>query len=365
MVSTTLPILNKNVSGRPNHGVRLDAKDTVPRSNHVIDLMELDGPALEEAVQNVVSALLPDWRSTKAIKIERVSGAMTNAVFFVTSGHKTVLLRVYGIGCDQIINRADELRWLSRLSQLHIGPRLLGIFGNGRFEEYLPSTTLSHVDLAIPSVSEQIACRMAQLHSIVRLYPPSSSTELVAWHNIDQWYAALQFGVDHPLKRAIERCRTRLATVHSPIVFAHNDAQYGNLLRLKNSQQDLAVVDFEYAGYNPRGYDVANHFCEWMYDYHSDSPAEMKVDCFPTEEQQRRFIRAYLHNNNDNKKNNNEDEVEVLLAEVQAYVMVSHLFWGLWGLLQAQQSEIDFDYSLYSQQRLDAFHRELEKHTQL
>lgn len=23
-------------------------------------------------------------------------------------------------------------------------------------------------------------------------------------------------------------------------------------------------VDYEYAGFNYRGYDIANHFCEWM-----------------------------------------------------------------------------------------------------
>ena len=25
---------------------------------------------------------------------------------------------------------------------------------------------------------------------------------------------------------------------------------------------DLQVIDFEYSGYNPRAFDIANHFCE-------------------------------------------------------------------------------------------------------
>ncbi len=44
-------------------------------------------------------------------------------------------------------------------------------------------------------------------------------------------------------------------------------------------------------------------------------------------------------------------------AAARAYIPVSHLVWGLWGLLQAKSSEIDFDYVAYAQQRLDEFAR--------
>ena len=27
------------------------------------------------------------------------------------------------------------------------------------------------------------------------------------------------------------------------------------------------IIDFEYCSYNYRGFDLANHFCETMYDY--------------------------------------------------------------------------------------------------
>lgn len=35
----------------------------------------------------------------------------------------------------------------------------------------------------------------------------------------------------------------------------------------KNSTPDLVVIDFEYCAYNHRGFDLANHFAEWRYDY--------------------------------------------------------------------------------------------------
>ena len=113
------------------------------------------------------------------------------------------------------------------------------------------------------------------------------------------------------------------------------------------------VIDFEYAGYNPRAFDIANHFCEWMYDYHSNQPATMSPENYPTHEQQVAFLSSYL-------KETDED-VQQALEEVQSWRMACHLFWGLWGMIQASQSEIDFDYFLYSMQRIAAFRSDLEK----
>jgi choline/ethanolamine kinase len=111
------------------------------------------------------------------------------------------------------------------------------------------------------------------------------------------------------------------------------------------------VIDFEYAGYNPRGYDIVNHFCEWMYDYHSQESATMKLNEYPTLEQQTAFLSSYSGSEN----------VRELLKEVDEWKMACHLFWGLWGLIQASQSEIDFDYFYYSMQRISTFRCELEK----
>ena len=44
-------------------------------------------------------------------------------------------------------------------------------------------------------------------------------------------------------------------------------------------------------------------------------------------------------------------------AATRAYIPVSHLLWGLWGLIQAKSSEIDFDYVAYATQRLGEWSR--------
>lgn len=39
--------------------------------------------------------------------------------------------------------------------------------------------------------------------------------------------------------------------------------------------------DYEYASYNPIAYDLANHFCEMMANYHSDTPHILDYTLYP------------------------------------------------------------------------------------
>lgn len=64
--------------------------------------------------------------------------------------------------------------------------------------------------------------------------------------------------------------------------------QEGNILLRQNSQKtELVVIDFEYCSYNYRGFDVANHFAEWQYDYTAASYPFFteRSGCGPTKEQ--------------------------------------------------------------------------------
>jgi len=45
------------------------------------------------------------------------------------------------------------------------------------------------------------------------------------------------------------------------------------LLSEPENTDRLMLVDFEYSSYNYRGFDIGNHFCEWVYDYtHEEWP---------------------------------------------------------------------------------------------
>ncbi|KAJ2129619.1 hypothetical protein GGF48_002357 [Coemansia sp. RSA 921] len=368
---------------------------------------------LERRVARLITSVFEPRTPLLDVCVDRLSGAMTNSVYMVTLSAQRpapllskYLLRVYGTGVDELLSREKELYWLAQLTHLGIGPQVFGIFGNGRLEEYLESTTLGRMDIRDGSTSKHIARRMSELHALVSYYRPArnvsgsafESGEPELWANIDSWMLLVRQKWAHisrvcskspectrvlnswdNIERCVRSLRARISRVHSPIVFAHADLQYGNILRLKQTGE-LVVVDFEYAGYNYRGFDIANHFCEWMADYHrSSNPHLLDPSSYPTQEQQRGFLRTYVKSNAfldanmraDPSVVESDDEgalravrlseervLEMVLEmeqEVRVFVPASHLHWGVWGLVQAASSEIEFDYAGYAAQRLSMF----------
>jgi choline/ethanolamine kinase len=56
----------------------------------------------------------------------------------------------------------------------------------------------------------------------------------------------------------------------------------------------MRLIDYEYSGFNPIAFDIANHWCEWAADYHTASPHLLDFSQLPTRPQQAAFVRHYL-----------------------------------------------------------------------
>ena len=176
-----------------------------------------------------------------------------------------------------------------------IGPRVFGTFGNGRVEEFFESQALTPEDLRDPQTSRWIARRMRELHRVDIQIVSGGREEwndrdhagdaVAVRKNVKDWFApaaevfdlltgvAADLGLDekknrdHPwwrVKEDIDLDRFyrewyayvawlkdwEIHHTMSPRVFAHNDAQYGNLLRLANPKEgmpnhhQIIVVDF-------------------------------------------------------------------------------------------------------------------------
>lgn len=300
------------------------------------------------------------------ISVERLSGALTNAVYVVSPPEKLtsqddsensaqaskspppkLLLRIYGPQVEHLIDRESELQILRRLARKRIGPRLLGTFSNGRFEEFFYAKPLTPADLHNPDTSKRIAKRMRELHEGIDLLRDERDAGPFVWRNWDKWVdrceqivtwldkeiqqdnqqptqnpadewrqRGLVCGVEWPVfRQMVQKYRVWLEDkyggldkINERLVFAHNDTQYGNILRLEpsgksplllpsNEHKQLVVIDFEYANANLPGLEFANHFTEWCYNYHDQPPYKCTDKLYPTIEDQRRFIKAYLLHN--------------------------------------------------------------------
>jgi choline kinase len=171
----------------------------------------------EEILKLAHTLRLKGWRRIPLengdhIEVERLSGALTNAVYVVSPPKKLpppksgseagsvpktspsrVLLRIYGPQVEHLIDRENELSILRRLARKKIGPRLLGTFLNGRFEEYFESITLTSADLRVPDTSKQIAKRMRELHDGIDLLPKEREGGPFVWKNWDKWVERCEF----------------------------------------------------------------------------------------------------------------------------------------------------------------------------
>ncbi|KAF9885927.1 hypothetical protein FE257_012217 [Aspergillus nanangensis] len=358
--SKTLAYINGDVEGEDSESTS-NAKRAKDREAWTIFKTEI--------VRLTHTLSLKGWRKfpmdlAGEIGVVRLSGAMTNAIYVVTPPHNIpapksddgsytlvprkpppkLLLRIYGPQVDHLIDRENELQILGRLGRKNIGPRVLGTFINGRFEEFFEARPLTAKDLRDPGTMKQIAKRMRELHEGIELLEEEREGGPIVFKNWEKWVDRCEqvtnwldkeiqskhnetkatsepwrrrgfvCGVPWPtFRKAVENYLKWLVATYGgmpeikrQLVFAHNDTQYGNLLRMEpsskspllrpeNEHKQLVVIDFEYASANTPGFEFANHFTEWCYNYHAlEVPWACNNKRYPTPEEQHRFISAYL-----------------------------------------------------------------------
>ena len=233
-------------------------------------------PFAEQLLQILHSIRTPSWSeqhiTPDLIGLQKVSGSMTNAVFFVSCPSvprtRTLLLRIYGPSSGNLISRPRELHTLHVLSsKYHIGPRVYGTFENGRVEEYFDSTALTASDLRDPEISSWIGARMAELHGVdidavvwdaELADTPERGAQLTVFKNVKSWMASAREVLGLPgapveVRGSLDLDRferewdvysqwlhqKEMSESASRRVFSHNDTQYGNLLRLRTLKPGL------------------------------------------------------------------------------------------------------------------------------
>uniref|UniRef100_H3DKR0 Ethanolamine kinase n=1 Tax=Tetraodon nigroviridis TaxID=99883 RepID=H3DKR0_TETNG len=315
-------------------------------------------------------------------QISIVSGGLSNLLYLcslpahvpcVGGEPRQVLLRIYGAILQGVDSLVSESVMFAILAERTLGPKLYGIFPEGRLEQYIPNTRMCTEQLSDPTISSEIAAKLARFHLMVM---PFNKEPKWLFGTIDKYLAQvmnLSFVREAHVKKykklmkPLSPLRALLAATPSPVVFCHNDVQEGNILALEDqahtSANKLMLIDFEYSSYNYRGFDFGNHFCEWMYDYTYDQWPFYKAspENYPSRQQQLHFIRAYLAEQRRQSCGGNLDQArmeEDMIIEANRYALASHFLWGLWSIIQAKISKIEFGYMDYAQCRFDAYFKQ-------
>ncbi|XP_070152962.1 choline/ethanolamine kinase isoform X1 [Polyergus mexicanus] len=319
------------------------------------------------------------WKHVTAqnIILKRISGGLSNWLYNIQLPEgavpirgepRQVLLRLYGQvhGERALEGLITESVIFTLLSERRLGPKLHGVFPGGRIEEYIPARPLLTKELADSTLSSLIAEKMGHIHT---MQIPISKEPKWIWETMNNWLNTAtdilenneDIDIQHlenisaikyiNLEHEINWLKALVMQQKYPVTFCHNDMQEGNILLRQNTRKpELVLIDFEYCSYNYRGFDIANHFAEWQYDYTTPEYPffHERPSAGPTKEQKLNFIRAYL------KILGKEGSVEEqhVMMEVRVFSLTSHLFWGLWSIVNAKISQIPFGYWDYAASRL-------------
>lgn len=115
----------------------------------------------------------------------------------------------------------------------------------------------------------------------------------------------------------------------------------------------MTFIDFEYSFYSYRGFDIGNHFNEYV---GLDSP---DYNLYPSLQMRLFFVKNYLIALNQDKMHYcpSQNELNDVICEVEFFSLSSHLFWILWSVIQSRCSKIDFDYLTYAKSRYHEFRK--------
>ncbi|GIX63115.1 choline/ethanolamine kinase, putative [Babesia caballi] len=304
-----------------------------------------------------------------------VTGGYTNILYKVTNTKNGINLavRIFGHKTDQFIDRSHE-----RIIQRHLclqgfAKNVYAHFNGGQIEEWLPGEAISNDDFHSYKYNHLIARQLYRLHTspgqrelYLQLHPqvnPEGEVKFESklWPSAWKFYKLCMDNIDRlqpiinghfdliELRKYMERIQDVCDRVKSPVVISHCDLLNDNIIitapgtvlyitRHKATEQ-TTFIDYEYACFMERGFDIANHFVEHV-------GFECNWEYVPAEDEQRRFLRHYIGDLA------TDHSVNMLYKEIQPFFMASNVFWGLWGLLQCLYAQSDVEFPHYARSRI-------------
>ncbi|OQR98358.1 ethanolamine kinase [Thraustotheca clavata] len=361
--------------------------------------------------KDVVKHICPAWRGAKNddITVKIICGGITNRLYRLIWKDLCVLVRLYGEHTEVFIDRNVDNENFADLSRRGFAPTYFGRFTNGRVEGWVDGSALEPHQMSETTpynLLSLIPKELGKMHAM----EVDMDTSPCLWKKIQQFedlaskivfedpikrdgLEKLQLSVQyqifkqeylkHTIKQRVQWLQSVLPShknnhgkdlmnrfrgsqvaklaysfLHDS-VFSHNDLLSGNIL-FNPSWGRVQIIDYEYGSYNYRGFDFGNHFCEHC-------GFDMNLNDYPSKEKQLIFYKAYLTTANPvllqslTRENQLDEFLSHLYESGNLYALSAHMFWGLWAIVQADNSTIDFDFLDYARMRFEAFEMQLDQ----
>lgn len=322
-----------------------------------------DQPELLRKARELVLKVRPGWAGG-GVRDKVFSGGVSNVLVGVyPEGRRDemVLVRVYGHRTELIIDRRAEIANMRRFHASGCGPALLATFANGIAYEFVPGDILSTEMVVDPAVNQLVIEMFARMHRM-----DVGDARPCMWDRMRKFHAASPDGFPDDeekqgryracgilsklqLAREIDEMERELSGSDSPVVHCHNDLLLGNIIYAGGK---VTFIDHEYGAPNYQAFDLGNHFTEFV------GIGDQNLDyenLYPKEDFQKDWLRRYLAAYDGRQPTS--EEVHRLYVLVNKFSLCANLKWGIWALVQAKNSSIDFDFIDYAMQRLNEYRR--------
>ncbi|XP_056138054.1 ethanolamine kinase 1-like isoform X2 [Lampris incognitus] len=325
---------------------------SIGAGNQLLHLdVHVDEQEPHEGILELLSRLRPQWK-TEDIQMKAFTEGITNQLMgcYVGSlqGPGSVLVRVYGRMTGLYVNRDREVEMFQVFHANGCGPQIYCSFKNGICYEFVRGEVLEDELLWQPSIYRLIAAEMGRIHAIQA--ECGLPAEPVLWTKMSQLLTLVQNNIsDSPAKQSpvlqrdvpgfkglsaeMESLKRHLSGIGSPVVLCHNDLLTKNII------------------YS-----------------HEEGVNDVNYSLYPSHELQRDWLMAYLESYKRSAGREvtvTEREVTQLYVQVCKFSLASSFFWGLWAILQAHFSSIDFDFQRYATVRLNYYFEKKEEYFSL
>lgn len=357
---------------------------------------------LSEKIADIFIQIRPDFvEHIQQLVIRDLSGGITNrlvACYLESRGlntSDTVLFRLYGKHTEAFISRDEEIATMKLLKRHELGPQLYCKFANGIAYEFLPGKILDQKMVNEEKIFTKLAKSFAYFH-LIEFDEPLTALEMAKrtdnkkkpfifpkiYQLLNLVKSDYQAHMPHmnetflkkipsltKLTQEVKQLEDHLTAYtnakQSLVVLSHNDLLLGNII-YNERDESIKFIDLEYAEVNYQAYDIANHFNEFA------GVEEPNYSFFPNKEYQLKWCRIYLNEfferrNHLNKSKNlpllilSEEKVEEFFVEVNKFTLASHLMWAIWSLVQAQSSQLEFNFVNYAHVRFEEFYKNKDR----
>ena len=345
-----------------------------------LDFINVDIDNYKEGVNKIINIIKDKWPLDR-LKYKEYNGGLTNKLIGISlinneddssdiSDNDVVLCRIFGNGTDKFIDRSLELNNMKLLYDLKIGSKLYCQFNNGICYEYINGIIINHDLLQDESVFSKVAKLVAKYHLIQPQSKSNGNDEInkkepllfnkinELLHLVPDKYENNLNGKRKDLIKLIPNKEELIKQVNyikeylinylnkssmlNNIVFSHNDLLLANIIydkTVEDTSKQISFIDYEYSGYNYQAYDIANHFNEYA------GTDNVNFDLYPSKEYQFKWLDYYLSsylkdNGHSSSKSVDESLINDLYKQVNKFALASHLFWGIWSIVQASCSNM-------------------------